>query len=141
MTVKCEICSAHNAKYVCQNCGSRVCPSCFNPLLELCVKCTVSSPPEAELKYGVGFKIMIIGFVLVFLGILVTVTLAILRGVGNLSFVILLLPIPVGVAAGPYGGLLLIFTLIVTLLFMVILILTSRRHLRQFSSREASEGV
>jgi len=94
-----------------------------------------------KLEYGVGFKIMIIGFVLVFLGILITVALAILRGIGNLSFVILLLPIPVGVAAGPYGGVLLIFALIMTLVLMIILILTSRRHLRQFSPKEVSEGV
>lgn len=140
MTVKCEICGVNNAKYVCQNCGSRVCQSCFNPQSELCVKCVVKAYPEVKLDYGIGFKIMIVGFILAFLGILITIILAILAGFENLSFVILLLPIPIGVAVGPYGGLLLIFALIVAIVFMIILILVSRKMFKA-SLRRISEGV
>ncbi len=141
MTVKCEGCGVRNAKYVCQNCGSKVCPSCFNPHLEFCIKCAGSSYSEAGLEYGIGFKIMILGFALAFLGILITIILAILTGVGDLSFVILLLPIPIGVVAGPYGGILLILALILTVIFMAILILISRKRLKSFISKEMPEGV
>lgn len=141
MTVKCEICGIHNAKYVCQNCGSRVCLSCFNPHLEFCIKCVGSSYSEKGLKYGIGFKIMILGFALTFLGVLITIILAILTGAGDLSFVILLLPIPIGVAVGPHGGILLILALILTAIFMAILILAGRKHLKSFSSKEMPEGI
>ncbi len=142
MTVKCEICGIRNAKYVCQNCGSRVCTSCFNPSLEFCIKCVEKSPIEGELKCGAGFKIMVLGFVLAFLGILVTIILAILsEELSGLSFIILLLPIPIGVAAGPYGGILLIFALILTVIFIAILILAGRKYLKLYSSEKLAKGV
>jgi uncharacterized membrane protein len=142
MTVKCEICGIHNAKYVCQNCGSRVCTSCFDPSLELCIKCAEKSPTEEGLKYGAGFKVMVLGFILSFLGILVMIISAIFSGeLSGLSFVILLLPIPIGVVAGPYGGILLILALVLTAIFITILILTGRRYLKQHPPEGLAKGV
>ncbi len=142
MTIKCEICGIRSAKYVCQNCGSRVCTSCFDLSLEFCIKCAEKSPIEGRLKYGVGFKIMVLGFVLSFLGMLVMIMSAIFSGeLSGLSFIILLLPIPIGVAAGPYGGILLILALVLTVIFITILILTGRRYLRQRPPEGLAKGV
>jgi len=85
---------------------------------------------------------MVLGFILSFLGMLVMIMSAIFSGeLSGLSFIILLLPIPIGVAAGPYGGILLILALVLTVIFITILILTGRRYLKQHPSEGLTKGV
>jgi len=128
MTVLCEVCGRFEARYVCRECGARVCPMCFDQSTLLCVNCLhreelAKQESYTETEFPIGFKLILAGFVLTFIGIL-TIVLATLAGsrIGDISFVILLLPIPLGVVVGPYGWLLLIVALILTAILMFLIV-------------------
>lgn len=130
MTVRCEVCGRFDARYVCQSCGARVCPLCLNPYTGLCPNCAkVEGAKLVKVKAGlpVGFKLMIAGFIAAFIGIFIIMLAAVLTGAADISFVVLLLPIPIGLAAGPHGWLLLIIALIVAAVFLALILLIFRK--------------
>ena len=45
MPVKCEICNRKLAKYVCIECGARVCEDCYDRESLMCIRC---QPPKKE---------------------------------------------------------------------------------------------
>ncbi|RLI27427.1 hypothetical protein DRO58_04395 [Candidatus Bathyarchaeota archaeon] len=128
MTVLCEICGRFEARYVCQKCGARVCPTCFDQSTLLCVNCLrreglAKQESYSETGFPMGFKLILAGFILTFIGILTIISAALATGrTGDISFVILLLPIPLGIVTGPYGWLLLIVALVLTAVFMLLII-------------------
>jgi len=96
--MKCEICGIRDAKYTCINCGRRVCEECFNLEKWICIKC--SGNVEGNLngeEFNIILKTSIIGFSLIFLGIIIIMISQILMG-GFISGGIIIfpfLPIPI----------------------------------------------
>ena len=133
MTVICEICGQHEARYVCRKCGARVCPICFDQSTALCVNCLpketlAKQESHSEVVFPLGFKLILAGFVLTFIGVLTIILTALTAGkMGDISFVILLLPIPLGVVVGPYGWLLFIVSLVLIAIFMVLIVRLGKR--------------
>lgn len=136
MTIRCEVCEKFEARYVCQRCGARVCSLCFDSSTGLCTNClkgeNLAKPMGRfdKLALSTGLKLVLSGFILTFIGILVIILSVLATGkIGDVSFVILLLPIPLGVAVGPYGSLLLIVALLLMVFFLFLIIMLGK-HLR-----------
>ena len=126
MTVLCELCGKRSAKYVCQECGRRVCQYCFNTYYEACSNCLKNIGERAELlsiEEGINvdwmLKFVIIGFVIMFLG-MVIITLASLMTVSDASgtFFIFIGPIPIIFGYGPHASYLLILSILIFVIFL-----------------------
>lgn len=111
MPILCELCSERPAKYVCQECGRRICQYCFDMYYELCKDCL--KPVLKEMKQGrveefpdIGWmlKFMLIGFIIMFIGIFLVV-IASLAAVSEISgtFFFFIGPFPIVFGYGPYA--------------------------------------
>ena len=126
VAILCELCGKRPAKYVCQECGRRVCQYCFNTYYETCKDCLKSSSEHIELlsvERGVNInwmlKSMIIGFVIIFLGMLIII-IASLMSISETSgtFFIFIGPFPIIFGYGPYAPYLLIFGILIFVIFL-----------------------
>jgi len=129
LSILCELCGKRPAKYVCQECGRRVCQRCFNVYYELCKDCLKPVLEEME-QYHVKevfdinwmLKFMLIGFTMIFLGIFFVI-LASLAAIPETSgvFFFFIGPFPIVFGYGPYAPYLAIssFFLFIFLLFFI----------------------
>lgn len=118
--VKCEICGERGARYVCGVCGRRVCEVCFDARSWSCVSCVGQALRPVEGSWGLrmdGFsKLFLVGFAVIFVGMLLMMMAFLLSGVEGVSGggIILIGPIPIGFGFGPHSLLILVLALALT---------------------------
>lgn len=137
MSVKsCEICGEKSAKYICQECGRSVCEQCIEAYTWLCKECyeRIKKPAEtieAEEKIFFHFpfvKMFFLGFILIFIGMMILVLAALLTGLkDSLGFIFLIGPIPVIFGSDPHAPVLIIIGVALTIICLIIFILLNRR--------------
>lgn len=133
----CEICGRKASRYICQECSRAICESCIEPDTWLCLDCYGRvgkiAPQEVETEepaplFPSALKLLFIGFMLIFLGVIVLMLAAIFSGLTKTSGLILLLgPIPIIFGTGENLTLLLIIAAILTVFYITILIIFNRR--------------
>jgi len=140
MIRKCEICKKRDAKYVCQECGRQICELCFDPSLWLCRDCVEKmqqSLPRiyktSMIPYAVdGFmKILTIGFIIMFIGIILIMMATILGG-GKISGGIIIfpfIPIPLIFGFGPEAIATIIIAAILMIILIILIIFTRKMHI------------
>lgn len=104
----CEICGKRPARYVCQECSRGVCEVCLEPRTWVCSDCYSRLRPEAPspaveaFTWSTPFKLFFLGFLIIFVGMVVMIIAAIFFG-ASAGAMIWILPFPpVIVGAGPY---------------------------------------
>jgi len=130
----CEVCGKRSARYVCQECGRKVCEVCIEPRAWVCSDCYSRLKPGAPaptveaFTWSTPFKLFLLGFLLIFIGMIVVTVTAVLSGApATIGTVIFLGPIPIIVGAGPYSLWAIMLAVILTILG-VILFLTLRKR-------------
>jgi len=129
MPVLCELCGERPAKYVCQECGRRVCRYCFDIYYELCKDCL--KPVLEEMKQGRVeeiidinwmLKFTLIGFIMIFLGIFLVIiaSLAVMSETSGVFFVFIG-PFPIVFGYGPYAPHLVILSISLFLLLLFLI--------------------
>jgi len=121
---KCDVCGKLAAAlHVCRLCERRVCEEHFKPQEGICSSCYSRSnlatrDTEEALTASVPFKLFLLGFSLMFVGMIVLFVAAALQGEGTASgaLVIFVGPIPVILAAGPHASLALLIAFILTII-------------------------
>jgi len=130
----CEICGKRVARYVCQECGRKVCQFCFEPNTWVCLDCYNHLRREAPVleafPWPTPFKLFLLGFILMFVGMILMVIATIFFGSpSSAGGVIWILPLPpIGFGAGPYAFLAIL--LAVALAIGLILFIMLRRRAR-----------
>ncbi|RLE54040.1 MAG: hypothetical protein DRJ26_02405 [Candidatus Methanomethylicota archaeon] len=134
--VKCEICGRREARYVCQECGRRVCELCIDPYTWTCINCMEKLKPkivERQLIYAPPpinsmMKITLIGFLITFIGMLIMMIAAILKA-GEVSGGIIIfpfIPIPLVIGFGPEAVTAVLLTIALAIAATIIFIITRR---------------
>lgn len=126
--MRCEICGLREAKYVCSKCGRRVCEDCLEPNEWKCIKCIESGEGGfieigGDEKTEILWKTTLIGFVIIFIGIILIMISSIIMG-GTISGGIIILPfIPIFFMNGPYeiGIILIAIILAMAIIFLIII--------------------
>ena len=128
----CEICHKRKAKYVCSECGRKVCEDCFDTDSWLCVDCLKRNIGirkeelwEPISKIPLTIKIILIGFITTFIGAMILMA-ASLQGVSDISGGIIIfpfLPIPLIIGKGIGGITIIIIGIIAALIFLAPMIL------------------
>jgi len=132
----CQICSERPAKYVCQKCGRIICEVCLEPQSWFCSDCYGHLKAQS-MEFGCFqsffFKLFILSFLLIFVGVIFIIVSAVLEGTLNSAGVILILgPLPIILGTGPYATLALVLAVILTILSIVtFLVFRRRRKLNQ----------
>ena len=134
MRVKaCEICGKRAARYICQECGREVCRFCFEPSTWFCLDCYNSLKREAPVlesfPWPTPFKLFLLGFVLMFVGMVVMVIAAVFFGASvgaGVSIWIPPLP-PIGFGVGPYAFWAILLAVALAILDLVLFITLRRR--------------
>ena len=127
----CEICGKRVARYVCQECGREVCQFCFEPGTWVCQDCYNRLRREAPVleasPWTTPFKLFLLGFILMFVGMIVMVIAAAFFGAPTSAGVLVFIPPlpPIGFGAGPYAFLAIL--LAVALAIGLILFMLRRR--------------
>jgi len=134
MRVKtCEICGKRVARYVCQECGREVCQFCFEPNTWVCQDCYNNLRREAPVleafPWPTPFKLFLLGFILMFLGMIVLTIATIFFGSSSSAGgVIWILPLPpIGFGAGPYAFWAILLVIALAILTLVLFIKLRRR--------------
>lgn len=141
MPISCEVCGTRQARYVCSECGRRVCPFCFDPYVGLCTFCLreVQAVDKVEEDKTVldrwvraGFLLVFIGITLTFLGVLLMAFSGGLgREISGGIVIIPFIPIPLGIGFGPYGWLLTVLAFILAVILLVLTLIYWRKLLFQ----------
>ncbi len=126
---KCELCGKRAARYVCQECGREVCETCLEPNSWMCLDCyrrINPALPRMETKLSIPIKLFILGFLLIFIGIILTVLTPILLGISEVGAgtIIWIFPFPpIILGAGPLdiGIITLIFLALIGLVLALII--------------------
>jgi len=130
MQVKtCQICGKTEAvRYVCRLCKREVCEACFNNELSLCSECYNNLKREEPLQ-TFPFKLFLLGFALIFVGVIFLIAYSVLSGNAQLSVgtVVIIGPIPIILGAGPYSVFAILLAVILTILAIVFFVLTRKR--------------
>ncbi|MEM0084620.1 MAG: hypothetical protein QW743_04750 [Candidatus Methanomethylicia archaeon] len=120
--MKCEICGIRNAKYTCINCGCRVCEECLDTEKWMCIKCLKIEDSNIMGGETINtiFKISMIGFLMIFIGIIIIMISQIFMG-GTIAGGIVIFPfIPIIFIKGLEG---LELTLIVSIIIIIVITL------------------
>ncbi len=129
----CNICGKRAARYVCQECGHEVCEMCLEPQTWVCSDCYSRLKPEAPaleaFPLSTPFKLFLLGFSLIFIGMIFMMITAILSGApATMGTIIFVGPIPIILGAGPYSIWAIILAIVLTILG-VILFVTLRKQI------------
>ena len=127
----CEICGKRAARYVCQECGREVCQFCFEANTWVCLDCynrlRRETPVEA-FSWSTPFKLFLLGFVLMFVGMIIMVIAAIFFGVpSGAGFLVFIPPLPpIGFGSGQYGFLVVLLAVALAIGWILFIILRRR---------------
>ena len=124
---QCEICGKRAARYVCQECGRRVCERCLEPHMWVCLDCYGRLRPEAPVmkpfSWSMPLKLFFLGFLLMFVGIVLVMIAGFLSG-GSAGFIWILPFPPVILGVGwPYPIWAVVLVVALTTLGVVLFIL------------------
>lgn len=134
MVVLCEECGRYQARYVCEDCGRRVCAICFDTYSGLCRLCLKEgyAKPYLEIKptwfMELPIIMILLGVILMFIGVLLIGLSGFESGsISGGIVVIPFIPIPIGLAFGPYSLVLLVLAYVVAIIFFVLAIIWWRK--------------
>lgn len=138
MVILCEECGRYQARYVCGECGRRVCALCFDTYSGLCKGCLKERVVEGYVEVK-PVRLAELPMIIVFLGVILAFIGALLIGLsgfesGSISggiVVVPFIPIPVGVAFGPYGLIITILMYIAAVIFLIVVFIWWRRIVRK----------
>jgi len=135
----CEICRRKRTMYVCRECGREICDNCFYVPGWLCIECydrEAAKHPEVhvdrfeEVKgVPLAFKVFMIGFFVIFVGIMLVMVASLLFPGSNVSGggIFLIGPIPIVFGYGQYSVWIIAFAVILTIVAVVFFFLSWRR--------------
>lgn len=134
MPVKtCEVCGKRVARYICQECGREVCQFCFEPNTWVCSDCCDHLKRETlvleSFQWSIPFKLFLLGFILMFVGIIVMMIAAVLFGASaGAGAVIWIFPLPpIGFGTGPYAFWVILLGVALTVLGLILFIVLRKR--------------
>lgn len=134
MPVKaCEICGKRGARYICQECGQEVCQFCFEPNTWVCLGCYDYLKRETSalesFQWSTPFKLFLLGFILMFVGIIIIMVATVLFGTSTGAGAIIWIPPlpPIGFGTGPYTFWVIILGIALTILGLVLFITLRKR--------------
>ncbi|MBE0513061.1 hypothetical protein IBX38_08420 [Candidatus Bathyarchaeota archaeon] len=134
MQVKtCEVCGKRAARYICQECGREVCQFCFEPTTWICSDCYNSLKRETSalesFQWSTPFKLFLLGFVLMFVGIIVMMLATVLFGAYmGAGAIIWVFPLPpIGFGTGPYAFWVILMGVALTVLGLILFIMLRKR--------------
>jgi len=120
----CEICGKRSARYVCQECGRKICEVCIEPRTWVCSDCYSRLKPRAPaptveaFTWSTPFKLFLLGFLIIFVGIIVMMIAAVFLG-ASAGAMIWILPFPpVVVGTGPH-----LYSIWMAILAIVVIVL------------------
>ena len=109
MQVKiCEVCGKRAARYICQECGRKVCQSCLELPAWICLECYTNLKRGTSLEsfqWSPPLKLFLFGFVLMFVGTIIMMIATIFFGApmeGGTTIWIFPLP-PIGFGIESYA--------------------------------------
>ena len=129
----CEICGERAATYICQECGRGVCHFCFEPATWICLDCYKSLKREASalksFRWSTTFKLFLLGFALMFAGIIVILVMTILFGAAtDAGAIIWIFPLPpIGFGTRQYALWAILLSVTLTILGLVLFITLRKR--------------
>ncbi len=136
----CELCGKRSARYICQECGKAVCERCIEPYMWLCFECYGKTEASARVESGIEgktifqtsfMKIFIVGFMLIFIGMMILFLATLLTGLkDSFSFIFLIGPIPIIFGSGQYSLPLILLATVLTIICLAAFIFLSRRRIR-----------
>lgn len=132
----CELCNKRSAKYVCQECGRVICERCIDSYSWLCLECYEKfrrvSPLETEEleRTQIPFmKMFLLGFILMFIGVIILVLATLLFGLKeSFSLIFLIGPIPIILGAGENIILPLIFAAVLITIYIIVIVLLAKKR-------------
>lgn len=134
MQVKtCKVCGKRAARYVCQECGREVCQFCFEPNTWICLDCYNSLKRKTSalesFQWSTPFKLFLLGFILMFTGIIVVMIATVLFGTSaSAGAVIWIFPLPpIGLGTEPYAFWTILLSIALTVLGLVLFITVRKR--------------
>ena len=117
----CQLCGTlASVTYVCNLCKREVCDACFKPEVGACSECVRRLESRTPLL-TVPMKLFLLGFVLVFLGMIFLIASSVLSGdvQTTTGIVIFIGPIPIMLGTGPYSIFAVLLAAILTVLGVV----------------------
>jgi len=135
----CEVCRRKGAMYICRECGRAICDNCFYFPSWLCMECHErASAKHPELRVGafedvegvpLAFKVFMIGFFVIFVGIMLIMAASLLSPGSNMSGggIFLIGPIPIVFGYGEYSVWAIAFAVILTIVAVVFFFLSWNR--------------
>ncbi|MCS7386104.1 MAG: B-box zinc finger protein [archaeon GB-1867-005] len=135
--IKCELCGRREARYVCQECGRRVCELCIDPYTWTCIDCLEKIKPkltrmpatQTTTPINTMAKIFTIGFIVIFIGMIIMMIAAIL-GAGQVSGGIVIfpfIPIPLIIGYGPEALSGIIIAIVLAAIMIVLILILTRK--------------
>lgn len=108
--------------YACRHCKRKVCDACFKPEVRACSECYRHLENGRPLQ-TVPMKLFLLGFVLIFLGMIFLIASSVLSGDVQITtgIVIFIGPIPIMLGTGPYSIFAILLAAILTVLGVVFL--------------------
>ena len=126
MQVKaCQLCGKlAPVTYTCKQCKREVCEACFKHDVNVCSECYSRLGGRMPL-FTFPLKLFLLGFALIFLGMIFLIASSILYGnvQTTTGIVILIGPIPIILGTGPHSVLAILLATILTILGIVLLLL------------------
>lgn len=133
MSQHCEICGIQEARYVCRQCGRRVCGRDFRSELWLCTNCAPITGRElprlpTPLSFGLSW-IFFLSFAMIVLGMILMMAASFtqLQGITSGGAIILIGPIPIILGSGPESVWLILLGLVITIVAVIAFLLTRRK--------------
>ena len=134
MQVKtCEVCGKRAARYICQECGREVCQFCFEPNTCFCSDCYNHLKRETSalesFQWSTPFKLFVLGFILMFVGIIIMMIATVLFGTSaGAGAIIWIFPLPpIGFVTGPYAFWVILLGVALTVLGLILFIALRKR--------------
>jgi len=118
----CEVCGKRAARYVCQECGHEVCEICFEPSAWVCSSCyeRLGKGAPRIFPWSIPVKLFLLGFLLIFIGMVLMAIVAVFSGASNFGAVIFIGPIPITLGAGPQSFLAIVLAVALTILGVIL---------------------
>lgn len=130
----CEVCGKRSARYVCQECGRKVCEVCLEPRTWICSDCynrlksEIPTPAVEAFTWSTPFKLFLLGFLTIFVGMIVMMIASISLG-ASAGAMIWILPFPpVIVGAGPHLYLIWVAVLAVAVVVLGVVVFFALRR-------------